>query len=129
MSWSRILPVSIAVLAAGTVGIGIRKRHSVSEALAPVLEGASEMLAVARAPVDSARSELEAGRAWHASQILRTARNAGGLGAEETLLLARADLGWKNWNGVVEALAAQSWIDEANGGEPEHAVLEEPFAA
>lgn len=55
-------------------------------------------------PLDSARDELRAGRAWHASRILRV------LGADTTsdpdlrALLVRAEAGWQNWPAVAALL-------------------------
>ena len=68
--------------------------------------------------LDSARAELAAGRYWHASRLLRS-RSDGGDRTEpsETLLLARADAGWKNWPGVVEGLEGVDWLDELEGAE------------
>lgn len=68
--------------------------------------------------VDSATSEFEAGRYWHASQILRERAAAGPvLTPSEVLLLSRADAGWKNWEGVLAELEDADWIDEIGGGE------------
>ena len=68
--------------------------------------------------LDSARAELAAGRYWHASRLLRS-RSYGGdrTDPSETLLLARADAGWKNWPGVVEGLEGADWLDELESAE------------
>ena len=118
MTWSRALPAFVALLVVGAVAFGTRDRMTGPGGTSPAVAGAPSRSSSDAAPVDSARGELEAGRPWHASQLLRTAAREGlTLGPAETILLARADLGWKNWDGVVERLAAQSWIDDAEGGE------------
>ena len=62
--------------------------------------------------VDSARAEFEAGRFWHASQILREHGAQGAvLMPSEVLLLARADAGWKNWGAVLTGLEGADWLD------------------
>ena len=68
--------------------------------------------------VDSARAEFEAGRFWHASEMLRE-HAAGGvvLTPSEVLLLARADAGWKNWAAVLAGLEGADWLDGIEGGE------------
>ena len=68
--------------------------------------------------VDSARAELEVGRYWHASRILRDLGSGGAvLTPTEVLLLARADAGWKNWDGVLAGLEGADWLDGIGGGE------------
>ena len=68
--------------------------------------------------VDSARAEFEAGRYWHASQILRESGTDGALPTpSEVLLLARADAGWNNWEGVLAELEEAAWLDGIGGGE------------
>ncbi len=68
--------------------------------------------------VDSARAEFEAGRFWHAGRILRQHRSDGAvLTPSEVLLLARADAGWKNWDGVLAELEGADWLDGIGGGE------------
>ncbi len=67
-------------------------------------------------PLDSAKEELRVGRAWHAARILRS------LGIdrddpERTLMLARAEAGWKNWPGVGELLDHVTWLDDVGAGE------------
>ena len=118
MSWSRAVPISLALLVAGAGVIGLGTRERLALPLGAPGLGEPRSRGSDQPPVDSARAELEAGRPWHASQILRSAARGGlNLGPQESLLLARADAGWKNWAGVVERLAAQSWIDDAGGGE------------
>jgi soluble lytic murein transglycosylase len=63
---------------------------------------------------DSALMDLGAGRFWHAARRLRA---AGVQGAEQTLLLARAEAGWNNWGAVVELLAGVHWLDEEGEGD------------
>ena len=68
--------------------------------------------------VDSARAEFEAGRYWHASRILRE----GGADRDvptpgEVLLLAGADAGWDNWDGVLAGLEGADWLDGIGGAE------------
>ena len=68
--------------------------------------------------VDSARAEFEVGRYWHASRMLRDLRTGGAvLTPTEVLLLARADAGWKNWDGVLAELQGVDWLDGIGGGE------------
>ncbi len=68
--------------------------------------------------VDSARAEYEAGRYWHASEMLRDLGAAGHvLTPPDLLLLARADAGWKNWDDVLATLEGAEWLDEIGGGE------------
>ena len=68
--------------------------------------------------VDSARAEFEAGRYWHASQMLREHGTEGAvLAPSDVLFLARADAGWENWEGVLEGLEGADWLDRIEGGE------------
>jgi len=68
--------------------------------------------------VDSATAEFEAGRYWHASQILKERATAGpALTPSEVLLLSRAEAGWKNWASVLAELEDVEWLDEIGGGE------------
>ncbi len=64
---------------------------------------------------DSARAELEAGRFWHASRLLR-AEGALTSTAADALLLARAEAGWNNWPGVRELLRDASWLETESAG-------------
>ncbi len=67
---------------------------------------------------DSARVELERGRYWHASRILeRRVQGADESDPEQTLLLARAHAGWRNWEGARDVLTGAEWLDEISGGE------------
>ncbi len=76
-----------------------------------------QSLDVSDPTVDSARAEYRAGRYWHASEMLRD-RVAEGATAtpSEMLLLARADAGWKNWEGVVAGLDGADWLDGIEDG-------------
>jgi soluble lytic murein transglycosylase len=68
--------------------------------------------------VDSARAEFEAGRYWHASQILRELGSEGAvLSPPDLFLLALADAGWKNWDDVLAGLEGADWLDGIGGGE------------
>jgi soluble lytic murein transglycosylase len=68
--------------------------------------------------VDSARAEYQAGRYWHASELLRKRVAEGATPTpSEILLLAQADAGWKNWEGVLSGLDGASWLDGVGGGE------------
>lgn len=68
--------------------------------------------------VNSARAELEAGRYWHATQILRELASDGAvLTPPDVLLLARADAGWENWDDVLAGLEEADWLDGIGGGE------------
>ncbi len=66
-------------------------------------------------PLDSARAELEVGRAWHATRILREAGVEDGP-PEHVLLLARAESGWKHHEAVLELLEGAAWLDRVEGG-------------
>ncbi len=131
MKRGHVLSVATALLLAGAAGWSTREAaseptgtsptHAPTSALALAL-GASPSSAPRRAAadprVDSAQEEFDAGRRWHASTRLRAAVRSGvQLIPEEALLLARADAGWRNWTGVVEGLAAKSWVDDTGGGE------------
>ncbi|TFG85700.1 MAG: hypothetical protein E4H17_04790, partial [Gemmatimonadales bacterium] len=64
-------------------------------------------------PSDSAQSELDAGRYWHAVLLLR----AEGIGREpgvpaEILLRAEAEAGWHNWGAVLELLQGRAWLSD-----------------
>ncbi|MBT8337159.1 MAG: transglycosylase SLT domain-containing protein [Gemmatimonadetes bacterium] len=66
--------------------------------------------------VDSAREEFDAGRSWHAAQILSALYDAGELGPEDVLLLARARAGYRDWRGTAAVLDGQDWLDTVDGG-------------
>ena len=89
------------------------------EAVVPVRSTAAPLFSTPADPaLDSARAELDAGRYWHASRLLRARTEAGTRpGPPEILLLARADAGWRNWQGVVEGLEGADWLDELEGAE------------
>ena len=81
-------------------------------------EGVGVPRPVADPRVDSARVEAAHGRFWHAARLLHTAADDGlTLAPEESLLLARADLGWRNWDGIVDQLDRKPWLDQAGDGE------------
>ena len=58
---------------------------------------------------DSALAEFQAGRFWHAAQMLREDGAAAGH-PEDVLLLARAEAGWNNWSAVAELLDEAEWL-------------------
>ncbi len=63
--------------------------------------------------MDSARAEVDAGRYWHASRLLRSLSEKGEhFDSSAILLLARADAGWKNWSGVIKGLEKVDWLDK-----------------
>ena len=63
--------------------------------------------------MDSARAEVDAGRYWHASRLLRSLSEKGEhFDSSAILLLARADAGWKNWSGVIKGLERVDWLDK-----------------
>jgi soluble lytic murein transglycosylase len=68
-----------------------------------------------RAVYDSALSELEAGRYWHATRLLREAGAAYGM-PTEVLTLARAEAGWENWPAVAELLEGVEWLEQLEDG-------------
>ena len=78
----------------------------------------TEILSAADPRVDSARVEAASGRFWHAAQLLRAVASDGvALAPEESLLLARADLAWRNWGGIVVQLDGKPWLDQMGDGE------------
>ncbi len=82
---------------------------------APLVTG---MLKTADPRVDSARVEAASGRFWHAARLLRAVSNDGVvLAPDESLLLAQADLAWRNWGGIVTQLEGKPWLDRAGDGE------------
>ncbi|HSG48140.1 MAG TPA: tetratricopeptide repeat protein, partial [Longimicrobiales bacterium] len=58
----------------------------------------------------AARVEVEAGRNWHAAEILLDMRRASELPPGGLLLLAQARAGFRDWNGVREILLDAPWI-------------------
>lgn len=104
---SRILPVlSLAVLAA----VSGLAPSSPSALAAGVREGATPDL-------DSARAEFAVGRYWHAARHLEELRGEGlAFGPGETLLLARAQAGYHDWDGVLRTLGDAGWLAEEEGG-------------
>ncbi len=67
-------------------------------------------------PLDSARMELDRGRAWHAVRILRSLDADRAFTPTQALLLARAEAGWRNWPGVIEALGGVDRLSEIEDG-------------
>lgn len=67
--------------------------------------------------VDSALVELERGRSWHAARLLRAQPNPSEFSPENLLLLARAESGFKSFQGVADALRGQPWLSELNDAE------------
>lgn len=63
------------------------------------------------ATLDRARDELEAGRHWHAAEVLASLDEAGGLPPDGRLLLARARAGFSDWAGVREILEGAEWAE------------------
>jgi len=96
-------------------------RHAVDADPSSGVRSSAPSLSWANIPdptVDSARAEFEAGRYWHASQILWEHGNQGAVFTpSEVLLLARADAGWKNWDGVLAGLEGADWLDGIGSGE------------
>lgn len=101
------MPVRVALLAAVAVVALIGSLHA----------GVSTAPRVSpRATVDSARAEFEAGRTWHAAQLLAPLHARGALAPDDLLLLARARAGHRDWPGVVAVLEEAPWLDDAEGG-------------
>ena len=76
------------------------------------------ILTAADPRVDSARVEASSGRFWHAARLLRAASSDGlVLAPDESLLLAQADLEWRNWDGIVTQLEGKPWLDQTGDGE------------
>lgn len=83
------------------------------------IQGSGPAVARSDAPavtLDSARAEFDAGRTWHAAQLLAPLLDAGELDPDGLLLLARARAGYRDWPGVVELLDGADWVDAAEGG-------------
>jgi len=64
----------------------------------------------------SIEEELGAGRYWHVAMRLRRERADRGP-PEKVLLLARAEMGWRHWQGVRTLLSGRQWLGEVAGGE------------
>ncbi len=63
--------------------------------------------------IETSVKEMEIGRYWHASKILREfLANQAESSSDITLLLAEADAGWANWNGVVDGLVGKYFSRE-----------------
>jgi peptidoglycan lytic transglycosylase len=71
-------------------------------------------------PFDSARVELNRGRAWHAARLIRATAELDALTPRESLLLARSEAGWRNWSGVIAVLDGASWLGELDGAVGEY---------
>jgi len=77
---------------------------------------AAQSVVAGRGPVDSARIEVQRGRYLRAVSLLREALVLADASPSELLLLARAEAGRRNWEGVRGVLEDQSWLEtEANG--------------
>lgn len=97
---------------------GARPELSLRGGAAAARPGAARPAGAADPRVDSARVEAAAGRPWHASILLRAATASGlALARDDALLLARSDLAWRNWAGVVEQLEGKPWLAQTGGGE------------
>lgn len=68
------------------------------------------------ATVDSARLEFAVGRNWHAARLLQPLHRDGALDPVERLLLARAEAGYRNWQGARRVLQDQGWLSQIDGG-------------
>ena len=95
-------PALLLALLVAAVGLGPRASAQVS--------------GPAEAAVDSARAEVEAGRHWHATRILRRLAGDGPLHPRELLLLAEAEAGWGNWEAALVILDEAEWIDDLYEG-------------
>jgi soluble lytic murein transglycosylase len=72
----------------------------------------------AQSLVDSARAELRAERPWHAAGVLKAAYpDVTALDPAGRLVLARAEAGARNWEGVSRALEGATWLGQVEGGE------------
>lgn len=58
---------------------------------------------------------MRVGRYWHATRILRRLEQDGS-DPVSTLLLARAEAGWKNWPAVRETLEGAEWLNATEAG-------------
>lgn len=68
------------------------------------------------AVLDSARLEFAVGRNWHAARLLRPLFAEERLDPSSRLLLARAEAGYRNWEGVVQVLEGAAWLSGVEGG-------------
>lgn len=66
--------------------------------------------------VDSARAEFDAGRTWHAAQLLAPLHREGALDAAEMLLLARARAGYRDWPGVIDIIESEPGLGDLDDG-------------
>ncbi|MCH7562224.1 MAG: transglycosylase SLT domain-containing protein [Gemmatimonadetes bacterium] len=85
-------------------GVGLGPRTS------PQVPGPTE------AAADSARAEVEVGRHWHATKILRRLAEDRPLHPPELLLLAEAEAGWGNWTAALVILDEAEWLDDLYDG-------------
>ncbi|UCC26590.1 MAG: transglycosylase SLT domain-containing protein [Gemmatimonadales bacterium] len=98
-----IRPSAITLLMCALVGTG-----------SGVLEGAgasplrAQPIPATDAALEVAGEEIRTGRFWHAAELLEA---LGPLEPGGVLLLAEARAGFRDWNGVREALEAEAWLD------------------
>jgi soluble lytic murein transglycosylase len=80
--------------------------------------GASPLSPETEAAMDTVRMEMARGRHWHASRRLSVLFPEGpGDDVDLTLLMARAELGWKNWPRVRGLLEGSLAAGKLEGGE------------
>ena len=72
----------------------------------------AQLLSPTEAAVDSARAEVEVGRPWHATRILKRLAADVPLQPPELLLLAEAEAGWGNWGAALVILDEAEWLDD-----------------
>ena len=63
------------------------------------------------------REDVEVGRFWHATRLLRALGPNDALLPGDQVALARAEAGWSNWRDVITLLTDQEWLAGEAGGE------------
>jgi peptidoglycan lytic transglycosylase len=70
-----------------------------------------------QAAVDSAVIELARGRSWHAARLLRAQPDLSEFTPQNVLMLAQAEAGFRDDQGVAEVLRGRSWLPMLADGE------------
>src|SRR5688500_4260394 len=98
------LPVVLAIA-------GLARHDATADSAPPPTATPQQSAGAAQSPVDSALSDLRADRPWHAARLLRTAYpDLSALDQTGRLVLARAEAGSRDWEGVRRALEGASWL-------------------
>jgi soluble lytic murein transglycosylase len=105
MVFVRALPILILLFCGQGIPDGISAQNSQSSQYTDP--------AKKKSVVEVSRKEIEVGRYWHASRILRDfQQDQAVFDTELTLLLAEADAGWANWADVVNGLQGKVFPQE-----------------